>query len=61
MPFGAYRYSPWDGTQSIFDVDASELMDRLSDDLLSPGDAWKALSELMQQGMDQRKLRASRT
>lgn len=53
MPSSAYKYSRWDGTQNIFDVDASELMDRLSDDLLSHGDVWKALRELMRQGMGQ--------
>ena len=53
MPSSAYKYSRWDGTQNILDVDASELMYRLSDDLLSHGDVWKALRELMRQGMGQ--------
>ena len=34
MLYQRYRYSQWDGTQQIFDVDASEVMDALSDDLL---------------------------
>ena len=46
-----YRYSHWDGTQSLFDLDAEELMDRLSSGLLEHGDLWKALRELMRQGM----------
>ena len=25
----SYRYSRWDGTQDVFDMDAEELMDRL--------------------------------
>ena len=38
MLYQRYRYSQWDGTQQIFDIDASELMDALSDDLLQHGD-----------------------
>ena len=49
-----YRYSQWDGTQNIFDMDAEELMDRLSNELLDHGDVWKALRELMRQGMQDR-------
>ena len=30
MLYQRYRYSQWDGTQQIFDVDASEVMDALS-------------------------------
>ena len=46
-----YRYSQWDGTQSIFDADAEELMDRLSDDLMAPVDVLKALRELFRRGV----------
>ena len=46
-----YRYSQWDGTQSIFDADAEELMDRLSDDLMAHGDVLKALRELFRRGV----------
>ena len=49
-----YRYSQWDGTQNIFDMDAEELMDRLSNELLDHGDVWKALRDLMRQGMQDR-------
>ena len=45
-----YQYSRWDGTQDIFQMDAEELMDRLSSDLLSHGDIWRALKELMRIG-----------
>ena len=38
MLYRNYRYSHWDGTQEIFDVDPDELMDRLSDELLKEGD-----------------------
>ena len=48
---GTYRYSQWDGTQNIFEVDAEELMDRLSNELLNHGDVWKALRALVRQGM----------
>ena len=49
-----YRYSRWDGTQNIFDMDAEDLMDHLSNELLNHGDMWKALRELMRQGMQTR-------
>ena len=47
MLYSSYSYSQWDGTQNIFDMDAEELMDHLSSDLLGHGDVWKALRELM--------------
>ena len=49
-----YRYSRWDGTQNVFEMDADELMDHLSDELMTHGDMWKALRELMRQGMQDR-------
>jgi hypothetical protein len=42
MP-NAYKYSNWDGTQHVLDVDAESLLDALSDDLLEEGDIWRAL------------------
>ena len=46
-----YRYSEWDGTQEIPDLDASEVLDALSDDLMNFGDLQHALRNLMQRGM----------
>ena len=46
-----YRYSEWDGTQAIPDLDASEVLDALSDDLMNFGDLQHALRNLMQRGM----------
>ena len=43
MLYRSYRYSHWDGTQQIFDIDADELMDRLSDETLRQGDVMRAL------------------
>ena len=54
MLYSIYRYSRWDGTQNIFDMDAEELMDHLSNELLNHGDMWKALRELMREGMQNR-------
>ena len=54
MLYQRYRYSQWDGTQQIFDIDASELMDALSDDLLQQGDVMRALRELFRNGMQNR-------
>ena len=49
-----YRYSMWDGTQNIFDIDADELMDLLSEDVLNNGDIMQALRDLFRQGMQNR-------
>ena len=52
--YRSYRYSHWDGSQEIFNIDADELMDRLSDELLKDGDLMQALRELMRNGMQNR-------
>ena len=54
MLYRTYRYSQWDGTQRIFDVDADELMDHLSDEVLRQGDVMRALRELFRQGFQNR-------
>ena len=54
MLFSPFTYSRWDGTQDIFDMDAGELMDHLSGELLSHGDLRWALRELMRRGMQNR-------
>jgi uncharacterized protein with von Willebrand factor type A (vWA) domain len=51
MLFGAYRYSSWDGTQEIFDIDANQLMDQLSEELLKQGDVMRALREMFRNGV----------
>ena len=58
MLYQRYGYSQWDGTQQILgrpDIDASELMVALSDDLLQQGDVMRALrQELFRNGMQNR-------
>ena len=54
MLYRTYRYSQWDGTQRIFDVDADELMDHLSEEMLRQGDVMRALRELFRQGFQNR-------
>ena len=54
MIFTNFRYSQWDGTQEVFGVDAEELMEHLSKDLLAHGDVWKALRDLFRRGMENR-------
>jgi uncharacterized protein with von Willebrand factor type A (vWA) domain len=49
-----FRYSPWDGTQRGFDVDAFDVMEQLTDDLLYHGDLNSALRRMMQQGFEDR-------
>ena len=58
MLYSGYRYSRWDGTQDIFQMDAEDLMDRLSGDLLNHGDIWTALRELMRTGFQDRQGRS---
>lgn len=50
MLYRTYRYSHWDGTQQIFEIDADALMDQLSEELLKQGDMMKALRELFRNG-----------
>ena len=54
MLYRSYRYSQWDGTQEIFSLDAEELMDRLSEEVLKQGDVMRALREMMRQGYQNR-------
>ena len=54
MLYRTFRYSQWDGTQRIFDVDADELMDLLSEDVLNQGDVMQALRDLFRRGMQDR-------
>ncbi len=44
-----YRYSEWDGSQNLFDLDADQLMDELGRNLMSYGDLSYAL-RMMQRG-----------
>ena len=46
-----YRYSLWDGTQEVPPVDADQVLDNLSDDLMNFGDLQHALRNLLQRGM----------
>ena len=46
-----YRYSEWDGTQAIPDLDANQVLDALADDLMNFGDLQHALRNMMQRGM----------
>ena len=50
MPF-TVRYSAWDGTQEIGDLEAGDILEALSDDLMNFGDLQHALRNLMQRGM----------
>ena len=50
MPF-TIRYSAWDGTQEIGDLEAGDILEALSDDLMNFGDLQHALRNLMQRGM----------
>jgi uncharacterized protein with von Willebrand factor type A (vWA) domain len=54
MPRPRFHYSPWDGTQVGFELDALDVMERLTDDLLYHGDLNSALRRMMQQGFRDR-------
>jgi len=45
-----FRYSRWDGTQQLADLDADDLLAAMSDDLMSDGDLWNALRRMFQRG-----------
>jgi uncharacterized protein with von Willebrand factor type A (vWA) domain len=49
MP-GQFRYSRWDGTQNLDLLDADDVLDALSDDLMSYGDLSAALQRLYRWG-----------
>jgi len=50
----AHRYFRWDGTQRIDPLDADQIMDAISDDVLADGDLTRALQRLFRWGTDQR-------
>ncbi|MBI4609863.1 MAG: VWA domain-containing protein [Candidatus Rokubacteria bacterium] len=45
------RYSRWDGSQHLLDLDADDLLAAMADDLMSDGNLWRALQRLFQQGV----------
>src|SRR5215813_13291520 len=45
------RYSRWDGTQKLDELDADDLLAAMADDLTADGDLWNALRRLFQRGM----------
>ena len=44
------RYSRWDGTQSVADLEADEILDALADDVMAEGDVSEALRRLIERG-----------
>ncbi|MBI2979762.1 MAG: hypothetical protein HYY41_02910, partial [Chloroflexi bacterium] len=46
-----YRYSRWDGTQNLFELDADELMDELGRNLMSQGDLSELLRTMQREGI----------
>jgi len=54
MLYRTYRYSQWDGTQQIFELDADALMDQLSEEILKQGDLMRAMREMFRQGFQDR-------
>src|SRR5438552_4629311 len=53
MP-AAFKYSRWDGTQVGFDLDASDVLSEITDDLLYHGDLNAALRRMLQSGFRDR-------
>ncbi len=49
-----YRYSRWDGTQEIPELDPDSLLNAISDDLLNFGDLQQALRNLLERGLQGR-------
>jgi len=46
-----YRYSQWDGSQEIPPLEADDILDGITDDLMNFGDLQHALRNLLQRGM----------
>ncbi|MGP1675068.1 MAG: vWA domain-containing protein [Candidatus Limnocylindrales bacterium] len=46
----AARYSRWDGSQRLPDLDADEILQALSDDVMAEGDLAEAIRRLMERG-----------
>ena len=46
----AARYSAWDGSQEVADLDADEILNALADDVMAEGDLAEALRRLMERG-----------
>ena len=46
-----YRYTRWDGTQRVVELDDDALMDEMAEDLTTHGDFERALRNLYQRGM----------
>ena len=44
------RYSRWDGTQSVADFEADEILEALADDVMAEGDLGEALRRLIERG-----------
>jgi uncharacterized protein with von Willebrand factor type A (vWA) domain len=47
---GHARYSRWDGSQRLPDLDADEILGAISDDVMAEGDLGEALRRLMERG-----------
>jgi len=52
MAGSSFRYSRWDGTQTGFELDAFDILEEITDDLLYHGDLNAALRRMMQSGFD---------
>lgn len=46
-----FRFSPWDGTQKVFPLDAEDIIGKLADLFIDSGDFSWALSMMMQEGL----------
>ncbi len=52
--YGRYRYGRWDGSQRLPDLSAADVLDAVSDDLMTEGDLNEALRRLFERGVRQR-------
>ncbi|MBI2850824.1 MAG: VWA domain-containing protein [Chloroflexi bacterium] len=51
---GEFKYSEWDGSQNLFDMDADELMDKVGNDLMSNENLADIMRRMMRNGMRNR-------
>ena len=57
---GEFKYSEWDGSQNLFDMDADELMDKVSNDIMSNSSLSDIMRRMMRNGMQDRQGRPAR-
>ena len=46
-----FRFSRWDGSQQVFEIDEDDVLEMLSEDILAHGDVNRAIRDLFRRGI----------